>query len=99
MPFSHLSLGRLFLISATLTSILIFANGARAATIVVPPGGDFQAALNAANCGDVIVLSAGSTYSTGGSFTAPQKGPCTGTAADYITVRSSNPPPATNVLM
>jgi hypothetical protein len=57
----HLSLGRVFkqsLFIATITiAILILASGARAATIVVPPGGDLQAALNAANCGDTLILS------------------------------------------
>ena len=98
MILSHGSLGRLLkqsLFTATITvSILILNSGTKAATIVVPPGGDFQAALNAAQCGDVVVLGAGSTYATSVSFTTPNKGPCTGTDADYITVQSSNPPPA-----
>ena len=98
MIFSYLSVRRFFrqsLLTAIIAiSILILSGGAKAATIVVPPGGDLQAALNAAGCGDVIILSAGSTYSTAGTFTAPNKGPCTGTDADYITVQSSNPPPA-----
>ncbi|HEY7789171.1 MAG TPA: glycosyltransferase, partial [Vicinamibacterales bacterium] len=40
-------------------------------TIAVPPGGDFQAALDRAQPGDTITLSAGSTYQ--GSFTLPKK--------------------------
>jgi hypothetical protein len=55
-------------------------------TIAVPAGGDFQAALNNANCGDTITLQAGATF--GGIFTFPQK------ACDdqhWIIVRTSAP--------
>jgi len=53
-------------------------------TITVPAGGDFQAALNAAQPGDVITLQAGSTYR--GPFTLPNK-----TGTGWITVRTSAP--------
>lgn len=56
---------------------------AHAATIVVAAGGDFQAALNAAQPGDVITLAAGATYS--GNFVLPNKGAIT----TAITIRSS----------
>ncbi len=56
---------------------------AHAATIAVPPGGDLQAALNAAQPGDVITLAAGATYV--GNFVLPNKG----AVNDYITIRSS----------
>jgi Putative Ig domain len=56
---------------------------ARAATIAVPAGGDLQAALNAAQPGDVITLAAGATYV--GNFVLPNKG----AVNDYITIRSS----------
>jgi hypothetical protein len=49
---------------------------------VVPPGGDFQAALNEAQPGDTIVLQAGATYV--GDFTLPNK-----TGNGYITVETS----------
>jgi len=65
----------------------------KAATIVVPSGGDFQAALNTANCGDTIVLQAGGSYVTSTleqPFVAKAKGACTGTTADFITVQGSN---------
>lgn len=52
------------------------------ATIVVPVGGNAQAAINSSQCDDTIVLQAGATYS--GPFTLPNK-PCTG----YITIQSS----------
>src|SRR5207249_11202520 len=41
------------------------------ATITVPAGGDFQAALNSAQPGDQILLAAGATYV--GPFTLPVK--------------------------
>jgi hypothetical protein len=58
---------------------------AGAATIAVPAGGDLQAALNAAQPGDVITLTAGATYA--GNFVLPNKG----AIHDYITVRSAAP--------
>ena len=57
---------------------------ARAATVNVPAGGDFQAAINAAQPGDVIVLQAGASYT--GTFWLPVK-----SGATYITVRTSAP--------
>src|SRR6266850_2607396 len=94
-------LGRLFkqfLFAATITiSILILPSGVKAATIVVGAGGDFQAAIGAANCGDDIVLQAGATFS--GNFTLRYKGGCSGT--EYITIRTSNlsgiPPVGTRI--
>src|SRR4029077_16976688 len=41
-------------------------------TISVSAGGDFQAALNSASCGDTISLQAGATFT--GNFTLPAKG-------------------------
>jgi hypothetical protein len=40
-------------------------------TITVNSGGDFQSALNSANCGDTIALQAGATFT--GAFTFPAK--------------------------
>ncbi|PYN80939.1 MAG: hypothetical protein DMD96_12795 [Candidatus Rokuibacteriota bacterium] len=62
-------------------------------TIIVPAGGDLQAALNAAQPGDVITLQAGATFR--GPFTLPNKA-----GLGWITVRtsapdSSLPPPGT----
>jgi len=72
---------------------------ARAATIAVPNGGDLQAAINAANCGDQIVLQAGASYS--GNFFLRYKGACGGTDADYITITTSDlagiPGPGTRI--
>jgi hypothetical protein len=57
-------------------------------TIVVPAGGDLQAALNAAQRGDVVQLAAGATFT--GNFTLPAK-PGTG----WVTITSATPlPPA-----
>ncbi len=66
---------------------------ARGATIEVPSGGDLQAALDVANCGDMIVLQAGGSYvvpTLEQPFLAKAKGACTGTSADFITIQSSN---------
>ena len=64
----------------------------RAATIAVPRGGDLQAALNAAQDGDVITLTPGAVYL--GNFVLPAKPGVT----HPITVRSATPdaqlPPA-----
>ena len=71
---------------------VLAASSARAATIVVPAGGDFQAALNQAQPGDVITLAPNATYV--GNFVLPNKG----ATSDYITIRSAAPdgslPPA-----
>ncbi|HWF86101.1 MAG TPA: hypothetical protein VG222_14685, partial [Vicinamibacterales bacterium] len=65
---------------------------ADAATIVVAAGGNLQAALNAAQPGDVITLAPGATYV--GNFVLPNKGAIT----LPITIRSAAPdsvlPPA-----
>lgn len=62
--------------------------------INVGPNGDLQRALDMAQCGDTIVLDAGATYLTsrdeGFVFPAKSGTSCTGTAADTITVRTSN---------
>jgi hypothetical protein len=53
-------------------------------TITVPAGGDVQAALDAAQPGDVITLAAGATYV--GNFALPNK-----SGTGWITIRSSAP--------
>jgi hypothetical protein len=72
-------------------SVLVFST-ANAATIAVPAGGDLQAALNAAQPGDVITLAPGVVYV--GNFVLPNKG----AVNDFITIRSAAPdallPPA-----
>src|SRR6185369_7561326 len=73
------------------TSAVLMASLAYAAQISVPAGGDLQAALNAAQAGDTIVLAAGATFS--GNFVLPVH-----TGSTHITVRSAAPdallPPA-----
>jgi hypothetical protein len=68
------------------------SSAASAATINVPAGGDLQAALNAAQAGDVITLQPGATYA--GNFVLPNKG----ALSAFITIRSAAPdsalPPA-----
>jgi hypothetical protein len=56
---------------------------ASGATITVPAGGDFQAALGQAQPGDEIVLAAGATYT--GNFVLPEK-----QGAGWIIIRSSD---------
>jgi hypothetical protein len=73
--------------------LLVTSSMLESTVIVVPAGGDFQAALNSARYGDTIILQAGARYlSPCGqcSFVLPYKGTGTNTAADYITIRSSN---------
>src|SRR3982750_240313 len=53
------------------------------ASISVAPSAAFQTALNSAVAGDVIVLTAGVTYT--GNFILPNRG----SLADYITIQSS----------
>jgi len=77
---------------STLVCLLATASLASAATISVPAGGDLQAALDAAQPGDVITLEPGATYV--GNFVLRNKG----AVNDFITVRSAAPdaslPPA-----
>jgi nitrous oxidase accessory protein NosD len=46
----------------SLLILFVTASIASAATLVVPAGGDLQAAINSAAPGDTIVLEAGATY-------------------------------------
>ena len=55
-------------------------------TMIVPEGGDLQASLNNASCGDTIELQAGSSYS--GAFTLPAKACDDG---NWIVIRTSAP--------
>src|SRR5437762_2209281 len=78
---------RSFLLAIVSILILVgLGSSAKAATIVVGNGGDLQAALNAAQCGDTVVLDATA------SFTSPSDGLVARTkcSANPITVRSSN---------
>ena len=73
-------------------ALLATATTVGAATLNVPADGNLQAALNAAQPGDIITLQPGATYT--GNFLLPNKG----AISDYITVRSAAPdgllPPA-----
>jgi hypothetical protein len=62
-------------------AFVMSAGAASAATHLVPGGGDLQAAINAANPGDVIELQAGATYT--GNFKLPVKN-----GDDFIVVRT-----------
>lgn len=76
--------------------LLWLSGGVYGATIHVPPGGDLQAALNAAQPGDTITLLAGGVYNTPFNFTAftlPNKG----SSSSYITITSTIAPPADGV--
>jgi hypothetical protein len=62
--------------------LVAIARPVAAATITVNAGGDLQAALNAAQPGDTIMLQAGASWT--GNYTLPLK-----SGTGYITVRSS----------
>jgi hypothetical protein len=64
-------------------TVAAMSEGARAETRQAATAQQFQAALNAANPGDTIVLTAGVTYK--GNFTLPPKG-----GSSYITITSSS---------
>ena len=66
---------------AAALALLLIPATAQAAVIVVPAGGDLQAAINSARPGDTIELQAGATYS--GNFTLPVHG-----GTSYITIRT-----------
>jgi hypothetical protein len=74
-----------------LSALLICTHAAAAATLTVNAGGDLQAALNAAQPGDTILLQAGAVFT--GGFKLPVK-----SGSGVITVRSAAPdsslPPA-----
>jgi hypothetical protein len=84
--------GMLFVSLATVQGVV-------ASTVAVTSGSDptvngtnFQNAINSAACGDTIVLTAGATYQTpssGSPFLLKNKGACTSTDADYITITTS----------
>ncbi len=65
-----------------LLALVLFAASAGAATIQVSAGGSLQAAINAAQPGDLIALQPGATYT--GNFVLPDKG----TSVAYITIRT-----------
>lgn len=79
LPFTCQPLFSFFLL---VTSFFVLGQVVNASVLTVPSGGDFQAALNAAQPGDTIVLQAGATYV--GSFTLPVK-----SGTEYITVQTS----------
>ena len=75
-----------------LISGCIFASQGLASTITVATGSDavtngnnFQNAINSANFGDTIILTAGAVYQ--GNFTLPDKG--MPPAGVYVTIRTS----------
>src|SRR5207247_7606185 len=69
--------------SGTAVLSVLAATAANAATIAVPTGGDFQAALDAAKPGDVITLEPNATYT--GNYVLPNNGD----VSAYITIRSA----------
>ena len=67
---------------AILLILFTSASATLGATLVVPAGGDLQAAINTAAPGDTIILESGATYR--GPYTLPRK---TGDA--FVTIQSS----------
>lgn len=71
---------------STLFLILLLFATASAVTIVVPDGGDFQAAINASQLGDTIVLAEGGVYDTANGYVLPDKG----AGSNFILITTSN---------
>jgi hypothetical protein len=69
-------------LAAATTLVALSTVSLEGATISVPAGADLQAALNAAQPGDVLMLAAGATFT--GNYILPVK-----TGASVITVRSA----------
>ncbi|MCA1557999.1 MAG: hypothetical protein LC731_05600 [Acidobacteria bacterium] len=92
LKFSRTGLNLLLMVVALV--LLGEQTNAHAATINVPAGASLQAAINAAQPGDEIVLEAGANYT--GPITLPVK-----SGSSYITIRSSAianlPPEGTRV--
>src|SRR3954471_3039851 len=82
---------KFFKLGLCLCAWLSLAGRGDAATLTVNAGGDLQAAIDAAQPGDTILLQAGAVFT--GSYRLPAKN-----GASYITIRSSAPdaslPPA-----
>ena len=57
-------------------------------TITVKAGDDLQAAIDKANLGDTVIVQAGATFT--GPLHLRDKGPGSGTGADYIMIRTSD---------
>lgn len=71
---------------AILLLLVISCIASAQSTVVVPAGGNLQAAINSAPCGSTIILQAGATYTAPSSaFVLPAKG-CT----TYSVIRTSN---------
>ncbi len=88
-----LHLSKILLTGLVFSLLLLVDIDTKAATIVVPNGGDLQSALNIAQCGDTIVLEEGAVFTVAGleqPFQLKDKGACTGTDADWITLQGSN---------
>ena len=56
--------------------------------ITVKAGDDLQAAIDKANLGDTVIVQAGATFT--GPLHLRDKGPGSGTGADYIMIRTSD---------
>jgi hypothetical protein len=88
---SGVQLTRSLTLELCLCALLTMTSRANAATITVNAGGDLQAALNAAQPGDTILLQAGAVFT--GNYRLPAKG-----GSAFITLRSAAPdaslPPA-----
>ena len=83
---SFLSTPRTVTLGLAVLFVLIFSLQVSAATITVPAGGNFQAAIDSAAPGDTIVLTAGASYI--GNFRLRKKSGAS--ASSYITIITSN---------
>src|SRR6185295_13737321 len=78
------------LATVALTILILIFGGVSAATkagtLAVPAGGDIQGAINASQCGDLILLQAGATWTVSFPISVPSKG-CG--SSNPITISSS----------
>ena len=73
-----------YLVGLCLCVSVLFPRVGDAATLTVNAGGDLQAAIDAAQPGDTILIAAGAVFT--GNYTLPAKG-----GGAYITIRSAAP--------
>src|SRR5262245_24109481 len=85
--FYHYSQNQVTKVLSLIALVLVIASTSQAEIIVVPPGGDIQAAINSASCGDTIQLQAGAAFPINGGIHLPNKVGC----SQVTTITTTNP--------